>query len=213
MQLHAEMESVQYVRGDATRDRGHQRAHTVGTDSDSIERRGARPDALLQVGWARVIKTSCSAYALYASGATNRANVWSVALSFPRRRGLFLMPVSPSRRVTTVQEGDLHLLSLLGDCESSQVEDERPQSMRCYRPVTKPMTESERPLPPTIRQGELNRGRERLSPSPPSEPGVRFSRDGLSSQLFPHRDWRANLWTSDIVNSPRSAKKAFGHCL
>ena len=30
----------------------------------------------------------------------------------------------------------------------------------------------------------LNRGRERLSPSPPSEPGVRFSRDGLSSQLF-----------------------------
>ena len=58
-----------------------------------------------------------------------------------------------------------------------------------------------------------NRGRKRLSPSPPSEPGVRFSRDGLSSQLFPHRDWRANLWASDIVNSPRSAKKAFGHCL
>ncbi|MFA5924693.1 MAG: hypothetical protein WC856_25970, partial [Methylococcaceae bacterium] len=42
-----------------------------------------------------------------------------------------------------------------------------------------------------------DRGRERLSPSPPSEPGVRFSRDGLSSQLFPHRDWRANLWASD----------------
>ena len=39
----------------------------------------------------------------------------------------------------------------------------------------------------------LNRGRERFPPSPPSEPGVRFSRDGLSSQLFPHRDWRANL--------------------
>jgi hypothetical protein len=37
---------------------------------------------------------------------------------------------------------------------------------------------------------------------------VRFSRDGLSSQLFPHRDWRANRWASDIVNSPRSAKKA-----
>ena len=54
-----------------------------------------------------------------------------------------------------------------------------------------------------------DRGRERLSPSPPSEPGVQFSRDGLSSQLFPHRDWRANLWASDIVNSPRSAKKAF----
>ena len=59
----------------------------------------------------------------------------------------------------------------------------------------------------------LNRGRKRLSPSPPSEPGVRFSRDGLSSQLFPHRDWRANRWASDIVNSPRLAKKTFGHCL
>ena len=34
----------------------------------------------------------------------------------------------------------------------------------------------------------LNRGRKRLSPSPPSEPAVQFSRDGLSSQLFPHRD-------------------------
>jgi hypothetical protein len=31
--------------------------------------------------------------------------------------------------------------------------------------------------------------------------------------LFPHRDWRANLWAFDIVNNPRSAKKAFGHCL
>ena len=37
-----------------------------------------------------------------------------------------------------------------------------------------------------------DRGRERRSPSPPSEPAVQFSRDGLSSQLFPHRDWRAN---------------------
>jgi hypothetical protein len=37
---------------------------------------------------------------------------------------------------------------------------------------------------------------------------VQFSRDGLFSQLFPHRDWRANLWAFDIVNSPRSAKKA-----
>ena len=64
-----------------------------------------------------------------------------------------------------------------------------------------------------VASSELNRGRERRSPSPPSEPGVRFSRDGLSSQLFPHRDWRANPWTSAIVNSPRSAKKAFGHCL
>jgi hypothetical protein len=37
-----------------------------------------------------------------------------------------------------------------------------------------------------------DRGRERRSPSPPSEPAVQFSRDGLSSQLFPHRDWRAD---------------------
>ena len=42
--------------------------------------------------------------------------------------------------------------------------------------------------------------------------GLPHSVDGLSSQLFPHRDWRANRWASDIVNSPRSAKKAFGHC-
>jgi hypothetical protein len=45
----------------------------------------------------------------------------------------------------------------------------------------------------------------------PSEPGVQFSRDGLSSQLFPHRDWRADSRAADIVNSPRLAKKAFGH--
>src|SRR4030095_11992883 len=32
-----------------------------------------------------------------------------------------------------------------------------------------------------------DRGREWRSPSPPSEPAVQFSRDGLSSQLFPHR--------------------------
>jgi hypothetical protein len=36
--------------------------------------------------------------------------------------------------------------------------------------------------------GLSDRGRERFWPSPPSEPGVQFSRDGLSSQLFPHRD-------------------------
>ena len=65
----------------------------------------------------------------------------------------------------------------------------------------------------TTRSVPLNRGRERFPPSPPSEPGVQFSRDGLSSQLFPHRDWHANLWASDIVNSPRLAKYAFGHCL
>jgi predicted AlkP superfamily pyrophosphatase or phosphodiesterase len=34
----------------------------------------------------------------------------------------------------------------------------------------------------------FDRGRERFPPSPPSEPGVQFSRDGLSSQMFPHRD-------------------------
>ena len=55
-----------------------------------------------------------------------------------------------------------------------------------------------------------DRGREQRPLSPPSEPGVRFSRDGLSSQLFPHRDWHANRRAVDIVNSPRSAKKAFG---
>jgi hypothetical protein len=30
-------------------------------------------------------------------------------------------------------------------------------------------------------------------PLPPS-PGVQFFRDGLFSQLFPHRDWRADRW-------------------
>jgi hypothetical protein len=59
----------------------------------------------------------------------------------------------------------------------------------------------------------VDRGRERHSLSPPSELGVQFSRDGLSCQLFPYRDWRANRWASDIVNSPRSAKKTFGYCL
>ena len=44
-----------------------------------------------------------------------------------------------------------------------------------------------------FRLGSEDRGRERRSPSPPSEPGVRFSRDGLSSRLFPHRGWRANM--------------------
>ena len=72
------------------------------------------------------------------------------------------------------------------------------------------------PFPIRLTKGKVaakDRGRERRSPSPPSEPGVRFSRDGLSSRLFPHRGWRANRWVSDIVNNPRSAKKAFGHCL
>jgi hypothetical protein len=46
--------------------------------------------------------------------------------------------------------------------------------------------------PRVVAMGPMDRGRERRSPSPPSEPAVQFSRDGLSSQLFPHRDWRAN---------------------
>ena len=37
-----------------------------------------------------------------------------------------------------------------------------------------------------------DRGRERLSPSPPSEPCVQFSRTRLSSRWFPHRDWYAD---------------------
>lgn len=53
-----------------------------------------------------------------------------------------------------------------------------------------------------------DRGRERRSPSPPSKHGVRFSRDGLSIWLLLHRDWRTDRWISDIVNSPRSAKKS-----
>ena len=65
---------------------------------------------------------------------------------------------------------------------------------------------------PTGSSGSLDRGRERRQPSPPAEPAVQFSRGGLSSQLFPHRDWRAKRWASDSVNSPRSAKKAFGQC-
>jgi hypothetical protein len=55
----------------------------------------------------------------------------------------------------------------------------------------------------------LDRGRERLSPSPPSEPCVRFSRTRLSSRWFPHQDRLANVWASLMVKSPISAKKAF----
>ena len=66
--------------------------------------------------------------------------------------------------------------------------------------------------PRTLTPSPPYRGRERCAPSPPSEPGVRFSRDGLSSRWCPHRDWHAKRWASYIVNSPRSAKKEFGHC-
>ena len=58
-----------------------------------------------------------------------------------------------------------------------------------------------------------DRGRERLSPSPPSEPCVRFSRTRLSSQWFPHRDWLADIRASVMVNSPNAAKYAFGQRL
>jgi hypothetical protein len=51
------------------------------------------------------------------------------------------------------------------------------------------------------------------APSPPSEPCMRFSRTRLSSWWFPHRDWRARTKAAYMVKSPRSAKKAFGHCL
>jgi len=34
-----------------------------------------------------------------------------------------------------------------------------------------------------------------------------------SGRWFPHRDWRARTCAPYIVKSPRSAKKAFCHCL
>jgi hypothetical protein len=52
----------------------------------------------------------------------------------------------------------------------------------------------------------LDRGRKRLSPSPPSEPCVRFSRTRLSSRWFPHRDWLASFQAAVMVNSPWAAK-------
>src|SRR5207245_6085321 len=51
-----------------------------------------------------------------------------------------------------------------------------------------------------------DRGRKRLSPSPPSEPCVRFSRTRLSSRWFPHRDWLASFQAVCMVNSPWAAK-------
>ena len=59
----------------------------------------------------------------------------------------------------------------------------------------------------TVAVRPRDRGRERLSPSPPSEPGVQFSRDGLSSQLFPHRDWRTNRWGMLEVGAPASQSR------
>src|SRR5207253_10496758 len=55
-----------------------------------------------------------------------------------------------------------------------------------------------------------DRGRKRLSPSPPSEPCVRFSRTRLSSRWFPHRDWLASFQAVCMVNSPWAAKNLVG---
>ena len=52
-----------------------------------------------------------------------------------------------------------------------------------------------------------DRGRKRLSPFPPSEPCVRFSRTRLSSRWFPHRDWLASPQIAIVVNNPYPAKK------
>jgi len=52
-----------------------------------------------------------------------------------------------------------------------------------------------------------DRGRKRLSPSPPSEPCVRFSRTRLSSRWFPHRGWLARQQITIMVNNPYPAKK------
>ena len=68
---------------------------------------------------------------------------------------------------------------------------------------SKPSTKSR--LPP-----HFDRGRKRLSPSPPSEPCVRFSRTRLSSWWFPHRDWLASSRAATMVNSPWVAKNLFG---
>ena len=57
------------------------------------------------------------------------------------------------------------------------------------------------------------RGRKGLSPSPPSEPCVRFSRTRLSSRWFPHRDWLASFQAVCMVNSPWAAKNLLGQRL
>jgi len=51
-----------------------------------------------------------------------------------------------------------------------------------------------------------SRGREELSPSPPSEPCGRFSRTRLSSRWFPHRGLRAARQAVSRANSPAVAK-------
>ena len=51
-----------------------------------------------------------------------------------------------------------------------------------------------------------SRGREGLSPSPPSEPCGRFSRTRLSSWWFPHRGLHAARQAVSRANSPAVAK-------
>jgi len=58
--------------------------------------------------------------------------------------------------------------------------------------------------------GGTDRGREGLTPSPPSEPHVRFSRIRLSSRWFPHRDWLADCQALVMVKSPAAAKNLLG---
>src|SRR5215472_16899454 len=54
----------------------------------------------------------------------------------------------------------------------------------------------------------FDRGRERLSPSPPSEPCVRFSRTRLSSRWLPHRDWLVDT-RIQRVNNRCAAKRHY----
>jgi hypothetical protein len=94
------------------------------------------------------------------------------------------------------------------------------QRVLYYREYSKiPLRQSRQDAAPTIKKDThvksrifpyFDRGREGFSPSPPSEPCVRFSRTRLSSRWFQHRDRHARAWASVMVKSPSSAKKAFG---
>src|SRR5215471_5342485 len=70
------------------------------------------------------------------------------------------------------------------------------------KPITIEDYKKSRLISDPIRLFDCDRGRKRLSPSPPSEPCVRFSRTRLSSQWFPHRDWLASFQAAYMVNSP-----------
>src|ERR671918_1350573 len=58
---------------------------------------------------------------------------------------------------------------------------------------------------------EVDRGREGLAPSPPSEPCMRFSRTRLSSRWFPQRDWLASARAATLVNSPLRSKESISY--